>query len=81
MLHFVQAFAIDKTISTSNNKVQVSMQIWKNINSEKIKTLARVKGLGNSVRKTLANANSFIVAELQQLKVFLKLAPTLVFWA
>ena len=55
------------------------MQIWKNINSQQIKTLARVKGLGNSVRKTLANANSFIVAELQQLKVFLKLAPTLVF--
>ena len=55
------------------------MQIWKNINSQQIKTLARVKGLGNSVRKTLANANSFIVAELQQLNVFLKLAPTLVF--
>ena len=32
------------------------MQIWKNINSQKIKTLGRVKGLDNSVRKTLANA-------------------------
>ena len=57
------------------------MQIWKNINSQQIKTLARVKGLGNSFRKTLANENSFIVAERQQFKVFLKLAPTLVFWA
>ena len=57
------------------------MQIWKNINSQKIKTLARVKELGNSVTKTLANANSFIFAERQQFKVFLKLAPTLVFWA
>ena len=57
------------------------MQIWKNINSQQIKTLARVKGLGNSVRKTLAYENSFIAAERQQFKVFLKLASTLVFWA
>ena len=27
-----------------NNKVPVSMQVWKNINSQKTKTLARVKG-------------------------------------
>ena len=64
-----------------NNKVQVSMQIWKNMNSQKIKTLSRVKGLGNSITKTLAHANSFNLAERQQFKVFLKVAPTLVFWA
>ena len=61
VLHCVQAFTFDKTT------IQVSMQIWKNINSQKIKTLSRVKGLGNSITKTL--------------KVVLEVAPTLVFWA
>ena len=55
------------------------MQIWKNLYSQKIKTLARVKVLGNSIRKTLAHENSLNFAERQQFKVFLKLAPTLVF--
>ena len=51
MLHCVQAFTFEKAISTSTTKVPVSMQIWKNINLQKIKTLAQVKGLGHSIRK------------------------------
>ena len=77
MLHCVQGFYVWQNRKYFNKKVQVSMQIWKNFNSQKIKTLARVKGLGNSIRKTLAHANAFNFAERQQFKVFLKLAPTL----
>ena len=57
------------------------MQIWKNLYSQKIKTLARVKVLSNSITKTLAHENSLNFADRQQFKVYLKLAPTLVFLA
>ena len=42
-----------------NNKVQVSMRTWKN-----------KKGLGNTIKKTFAHANSYNFADKQHFKVF-----------
>ena len=54
MLHCVQAFTFDKTISTSTTNFKCRCEFGKTLICKKIKTLAPVKGLGNSIRKTLA---------------------------
>ena len=78
VLHCVQAFTFDKTTSTSTTKFKCRCKFGKPLIRKKSKH-SRVKGLGNSITKTLAHANSFNLAERQQFKVFLEVAPTLVF--
>ena len=59
MLHCVRAFTFEKTISTSTTKVQVSMRTWKN------KT-----GLGNTIKRNFAHANSYNFVDKQHFKGF-----------
>ena len=59
MLHCVGVFTFEKTISTSTTKYKCRCELGKT-----------KKGLGNTIKRTFAHANSYNVDDKQHFKVF-----------
>ena len=59
MLHCVRAFTFEKTISTSPTKYKCRCKLGKT-----------KKGLDNTIKRTLAHADSYNFADKQHFKVF-----------